>query len=62
MEYQKYKMAAGDLERRPMLDRDVFGRPHLKEQEEPEEEGRLEVNLFELLELVRLDITRATED
>ena len=59
MEYQKYKMAAGDLERRPMLDRDVFGRPHLKEQEEPEEEGRLEVNLFELLEALRKVLERA---
>jgi segregation and condensation protein A len=59
MEYQKYKMAAGDLERRPMLDRDVFGRPHLKEQEEPEEEGKLEVNLFELLEALRKVLERA---
>jgi segregation and condensation protein A len=59
MEYQKYKMAAGDLERRPMLDRDVFGRPPLKEQEEPEEEGKLEVNLFELLEALRKVLERA---
>jgi segregation and condensation protein A len=59
MEYQKYKRAAGDLERRPMLDRDVFGRPFLKEEEEPEEEGKLEVDLFELLEALRKVLERA---
>ena len=49
LEYQKYKQAAGELERRPLLDRDVFIRLTPTESQAPEEE-RIEVNLFELLE------------
>ena len=49
LEYQKYKQAAGELERRPLLDRDVFIRLTPTGSQEPEEE-RIEVNLFELLE------------
>jgi segregation and condensation protein A len=49
LEYQKYKQAAGELEKRPLLDRDVFIRLTPTESQEPEEE-RIEVNLFELLE------------
>ena len=49
LEYQKYKGAAGELEKRPLLDRDVFIRLTPTESQEPEEE-RIEVNLFELLE------------
>jgi segregation and condensation protein A len=49
LEYQKYKQAAGELEKRPLLDRDVFIRLTPTEPQEPEEE-RIEVNLFELLE------------
>jgi segregation and condensation protein A len=49
LEYQKYKQAAGELEKRPLLDRNVFIRLTPTESQEPEEE-RIEVNLFELLE------------
>jgi segregation and condensation protein A len=49
LEYQKYKQAAGELEGRPLLDRDVFIRLTPTGSQEPEEE-RIEVNLFELLE------------
>ncbi len=49
LEYQKYKQAAGELEKRPLLDRDVFIRLTPTESQAPEEE-RIEVNLFELLE------------
>ncbi|MGZ3523150.1 MAG: segregation and condensation protein A [Thermodesulfobacteriota bacterium] len=49
LEYQKYKQAASELERRPLLDRDVFIRLTPTGSQEPEEE-RIEVNLFELLE------------
>jgi len=49
LEYQKYKRAAGELEKRPLLDRDVFIRLTPTESQAPEEE-RIEVNLFELLE------------
>jgi len=49
LEYQKYKQAAGELEKRPLLDRDVFIRLTPTESQAPEEE-KIEVNLFELLE------------
>lgn len=52
LEYQKYKQAAGELEKRPLLDRDVFIRLTPAEFQEPEEE-RIEVNLFQLLEAFR---------
>ena len=52
LEYQKYKQAAGELEKRPLLDRDVFIRLTPAESQEPEEE-RIEVNLVELLEAFR---------
>ena len=53
LEYQKYKQAAVELERRPVLDRDVFIRLIPADPEEPTEEERLEVSLFELLEAFR---------
>ena len=52
LEYQKYKIAAGDLERRPILDRDVFVRLILPEPE-AEQEEKVEATLFELLEAFR---------
>jgi segregation and condensation protein A len=59
LEYQKYKEAATDLERRPMLDRDVFIRLVLIDQEESKGEERIEVNLFELLDVFRQVLERA---
>jgi segregation and condensation protein A len=53
LEYQKYKEAASELEKRPMLDRDVFIRSHPTENEDGKEEERVEVNLFDLLEAFR---------
>ena len=58
LEYQKYKQAAGELEKRPMLDRDVFIRLMPAESEEVPEEGRIEVNLLELLEAFRQVLER----
>jgi segregation and condensation protein A len=58
LEYQKYKEAAQGLERRPLLDRDVFIRSISPEKEEPVPE-ELEVNLFELLEAFRKLLERA---
>lgn len=58
LEYQKYKNAAAELERRPMLDRDVFIRLALVDDAEPKEEERIEVNLFELLEAFRQILER----
>jgi segregation and condensation protein A len=53
LEYQKYKQAALELEKRPLLDRDVFIRLTPAESEEAPEEERIEVNLLELLEAFR---------
>jgi segregation and condensation protein A len=58
LEYQKYKKAAVELERRPLLDRDVFIRLISVDAEEPAEEERVEVSLFELLEAFRQVLER----
>ncbi|OGP86785.1 MAG: hypothetical protein A2156_12825 [Deltaproteobacteria bacterium RBG_16_48_10] len=58
LEYQKYKEAALELEKRPLLDREVFTCGVPQEREEPEEK-RVEVNLFELLEAFRQVLERA---
>ena len=52
LEYQKYKEAASELESRPLLNRDVFLRAPIDRDTEEEEE-RLEVNLYELLDAFR---------
>lgn len=59
LEYQKYKNATVELVGRPMLDRDVFIRLITEGTEEREEEGRVDVNLFELLEAFRQVLERA---
>jgi segregation and condensation protein A len=59
LEYQTYKEAATELERRPLLDRDVFIRTVPLETEEPEQEEKIDVNLFELLEAFRKVLERA---
>ncbi len=53
LEYQKYKNAALEMEKRPLLDRDVFIRLAPAQPEEEPEEEEIEVNLFELLEAFR---------
>jgi segregation and condensation protein A len=58
LEYQKYKEAASELEKRPMLDRDVFIRSTSMETEDAGGEERVEVNLFELLEAFRKILAR----
>jgi segregation and condensation protein A len=58
LEYQKYKEAAGELERRPMLNRDVFIRLISSETEETPGEERIEVTLFGLLEAFRQVLER----
>jgi len=62
LEYRKYKEAAVELERRPMLDRDVFIRSALWEPEESEEGEKIEVSLFELLEVFRTILERTKEE
>lgn len=63
LEYQKYKAAAEELTLRPMLYRDVFIRliPPDTENEEEQEE-RIEVTLFDLLEAFRQMMKRAKEE
>ena len=59
LEYQRYRTAAAELERRPMLGRDVFVRLALVDDPEPKEEERIEANLFELLDALRQVLERA---
>jgi segregation and condensation protein A len=56
LEYQRYKNAAAELEKKPMLHRDVFVR--LMPTEMPVEEERVEVSLLELLEALRQVLER----
>jgi segregation and condensation protein A len=58
LEYQKYKEAALELEKRPLLNRDVFIRLVATEPEEEPEEEKIEVSLFELLEAFRKVLER----
>jgi segregation and condensation protein A len=58
LEYQKYKGAAVELEKRPLLDRDVFIRSTSTEMEDTGEEERVEVSLFELVEAFRKILER----
>jgi len=60
LEYQQYKEAAVELEKRPLLDRDVYARG-VSQEEEPEEE-KVEVNLFELLEAFRRVLEKAKSE
>lgn len=63
LEYQKYKGAAEELIVRPMLHRDVFVRASPSDPEfEEEQEERIEVTLFDLLEAFRQLLTRAKEE
>jgi segregation and condensation protein A len=62
LEYQKYKNAALEMERRPLLDRDVFIRLTPAEPEEEPEEEKIEVNLFELLEAFRKVLERVKSE
>ncbi len=54
LEYQTFKEAAGDLGKRPLLERDVFVRsapmPSEIEKSDTEEEELIEVSIFELIE------------
>ncbi len=62
LEYQKYKQAAVELEKRPLLDRDVFIRMVPVEPESTGEQEKIEVNLFELLEAFRKVLGRVRSE
>lgn len=62
IEYQKYKMAADELFRRPILDRDVFVRLTSLKEDEIKKEESIEVTLFELLEAFRKLLERAKKE
>jgi segregation and condensation protein A len=55
-------MAAIELGKKPMLDRDVFLRSTSTEAEDSGEEGRVEVSLFELIEAFRKILERVKEE
>jgi segregation and condensation protein A len=59
LEYQKYKEAVAELEKRPMLDRDVFVRLTSMGIEEEGDEKMVEVSLFELTEAFRNILERS---
>jgi len=59
LEYQRYKNAAGELESRHMLERDVFIRLAPADNGELREEERIDVNLFQLLDAFRELLERA---
>ncbi len=59
LEYQKYKNAALEMEKMPLLDRDVFVRLTPAQPEEEPEEERIELDLFELLEAFRQVLKKA---
>ncbi len=58
LEYQKFKEAAGDLDRRPLKGRDIFVRVVPPDLQEPQEDGKTEVSLFDLLEALRQVLAR----
>jgi segregation and condensation protein A len=58
LEYQKFKDAAGELDRRPLKGRDIFVRAVPPDPQEPREEGKMEVSLFDLLEALRQVLAR----
>jgi segregation and condensation protein A len=62
LEYQKFKEAAGELDRRPLKGRDIFVRAVPPDPQEPQEEGKMEVSLFDLLEALRQVLARVRPD
>lgn len=61
LEYQRYKDAAAELEKREMLTRDVFARGSLPVEEAPPREFR-ELSVFELLSALKRVIDRLPKD
>jgi segregation and condensation protein A len=62
LEYQTFKEAAANLEKRPLLERDVFVRsapmPAELEKQDVEEDELIEANIFELIEAFHLLVSR----
>ena len=63
LEYQRFKEAAGELDARPLLGRDVFRAPGLEEDTRPRdgEKPEIRVSLYQLLEAFR-DVLRRAHD
>ncbi|MBF0530553.1 MAG: segregation/condensation protein A [Deltaproteobacteria bacterium] len=59
LEHLKLRDAAEILERRDILNRDVFSRAPILAELEPSEENLIEVNLFELIEAFRQMVSQA---
>lgn len=65
LEYQRYKDAAEELEKRETLWRDVFSRterPQFEEEEETAEPLLLDVNLFDLIDVFRKVLEKAPKE
>lgn len=62
LEYQRFKTAAEELVNRPMLHRDVFIRLTSPESDEEEQEERIEVSIFDLLDAFRQILARRKEE
>jgi segregation and condensation protein A len=59
LEYQRFKLAAGELAERRWLGRDVFEAHVVPQERAPESEREIEVGLFELIEVYRGVLARA---
>jgi segregation and condensation protein A len=59
LEYQRFREAAEDLGRRPLLGRDVFGAPGEERPATPDAERELDVDVFQLVEAFRQVLRRA---
>ncbi|HEX2485033.1 MAG TPA: segregation/condensation protein A [Myxococcota bacterium] len=59
LEYQRFREAAEDLGRRPLLGREVFAAPGEEPAQTPDAERELDVDLFALVEAFRQVLRRA---
>lgn len=62
IEYQKYKLAAADLNQRLLLGRDVFLKGADAQEGVPEETGFVNVSVFDLMEALKGIIARAPKE
>jgi len=59
LEFEEFKKAARSLEERDLLERDVFARQFVDDEEE---EGEMELSLFDLIEAMRQVLRKSSEE
>jgi len=59
LEFEEFKKAARSLEERDLLERDVFARQFV---DDDEEEGEMELSLFDLMEAMRQVLRKSSEE